>query len=150
MKTNIKTKNKKKLKQLHRAKRFTFLAMLIVGIVSTLSPSIASSPEQRNNFLPRNADKAELTIQDKIMIASMKTDIPMHEALDVAHCESRFKERARSGISSATGVFQFIARTWFDYCEGDPKNADDNIKCFMELYPKHKSWWECSKILNYI
>lgn len=44
---------------------------------------------------------------------------------------------------SAKGIFQFTDRTWANYCEGDVLNQTDNIKCFLEVYPKHKDWWKC-------
>jgi hypothetical protein len=102
----------------------------------------------RHTYLPKNPDKETLSIQDKIIIAARQAGIDENEALDIAFCESRYTERARSKVSSATGVYQFIARTWFDYCEGDPKDADHNIKCFMKLYPKFPQWWECAKLLG--
>ena len=80
---------------------------------------------------------------DEIVAQAKVHDVSVGDALEIARCESRYKAFAESGISSATGVFQFIDGTWENYCEGDRMNFKDNVKCFMELYPKYPQWWEC-------
>lgn len=66
------------------------------------------------------------------------------EALSIAHCESNFgKYIYNFEGSSAKGIFQFTDKTWKYYCKGDVLNPVDNIRCFFEIYPKHKNWWKC-------
>lgn len=89
------------------------------------------------------------TVKEKIEMAALEANIGVDEALAVANCESRLNPKNKSRISTAKGVYQFLNGTWANYCEGDVLNEDDNIKCFMQVYHKHKAWWECAKILNY-
>jgi hypothetical protein len=66
-------------------------------------------------------------------------------ALRIADCESKTgKYLYNFSGSSAKGIYQFTNATWKNYCKGDVLNADDNIKCFLELYNKHPEWWECA------
>jgi len=58
-------------------------------------------------------------------------------------CESKGDPLAQNPNSTAKGLFQFIDKTWENYCEGDVFSPEDNLRCFRELYPQHKSWWVC-------
>ena len=64
-------------------------------------------------------------------------------ALRIAYCESRFKTYAKNKHSSASGLYQFTSATWRNYCSGEVFDKVDNISCFLDLYAKHPSWWEC-------
>lgn len=66
-------------------------------------------------------------------------------ALRIAKCESNFNPTAKNPLpgSTASGVYQFINKTFTNYCTGDVFNAKDNIDCFMDIYPSHPDWWEC-------
>jgi len=65
-------------------------------------------------------------------------------ALKIAKCESQLGKYPKNWQgSSATGLFQFIPKTWNAYCGGDINNNLDQIRCFDELYPNHKNWWKC-------
>ena len=124
---------------------------MIIALSGTAVATNAPYERMHNSF-PIAEDKKELSVVDKIWIQGLKQDkVSMTEALDIADCESKLgkQKRNRQG-SSASGVFMFINRTWDDYCEGYQMNDDDNIKCFFELYPKHKGWWECASIMQYI
>jgi len=103
----------------------------------------------QNNVLPQNQDRVIL-IKEKIAIEATKHGIDVDEALNIAWCESRHNPNAKSSISTASGLYQFINGTWKNHCKGDVFNEDDNIACFMKLYSKFPQWWECAKILNYI
>lgn len=62
----------------------------------------------------------------------------------IASCESQMgKYRKNWSGSSATGLFQFMPKTFNAYCSGDIENDIDQIRCFNKLYPNHQSWWEC-------
>jgi hypothetical protein len=151
-------KNKKYSKKLTkwRKKQLMDIALVLavmigVGIIGfageqfkPAGDDLMQNKVELTHRLPINADKKNLTVQDKIAIAATRSGVDINVALRIADCESSFDEKVRNKQgSSATGVYQFIARTWFDYCEGDVKNADDNIACFMKMYPKHPSWWSC-------
>jgi hypothetical protein len=125
----------------------------VIGHFSIQEPYREVKPKALTGVLPVNADKKVLTIQDKISIAATrsKDDININTALRISWCESRQNPQAKNNQgSSATGLYQFIMKTWWNNCEGDVKNADDNIACFMAQYPKHPSWWKCAEILGYI
>ncbi len=64
-------------------------------------------------------------------------------AVRIARCESSLNVTAKNKHSSAKGLYQFIDGTWNAYCEGDVFNYEDNINCFLELYNKYPTWWEC-------
>ncbi len=86
--------------------------------------------------LYQDCDKAQIYLYEK----------QAHQYIPLAFCESSMNPLAENNNSSATGIFQFITRTWDNYCEGDPKNYRDNIDCFLKLYPQHPDWWECDNI----
>lgn len=66
------------------------------------------------------------------------------DAVRVARCESMLgKYKTNWEGSSAYGLFQFMPKTFNAYCKGDIKNNYDQIRCFLELYPKHPNWWLC-------
>ena len=62
-------------------------------------------------------------------------------ALQVAFCESSYNPKAVSK-NGAKGLFQFKDRTW-SYCKGNVFDPEANLDCFLKLWPKHKSWWQC-------
>ena len=128
-----------------------FIALLGFSLKHNLiKPLIAQAPADRHAFLPKNPDKPQLEVRDKIIIYARQYGVNINEALDIAWCESRFNEKAKNWKgSTARGIYQFLFSTWDNYCEGDVKNADDNIKCFMRLYPKHKNWWTCARLMGY-
>lgn len=74
---------------------------------------------------------------------SVQAGIDPLKALEIAYCESGFDPKAKNKNSSAKGIYQFVDKTWNEYCAGDPYMPWDNINCFVQLYPKHKSWWVC-------
>jgi len=70
-------------------------------------------------------------------------NFPADVALSIAECESTVNPKAINKQSSAKGTYQFIDKTWDNYCEGDVFNNEDNTRCFLTLYPQYPSWWEC-------
>ena len=122
---------------------FIIIIATVAILIKLGTPAILSAPSARIMFLPENKDKEILTIQDKITIAARKNGINIETALRIAHCESRFNPNAKSKISSASGLYQFIDKTWANYCDGQRMDADDNIACFMVLYNQFPHWWEC-------
>lgn len=65
-------------------------------------------------------------------------------ALKVAFCESSYNPKAKNKQSSASGLFQITKKTFETYCSGNVFDAKDNLDCFLKLYPKHPTWWECN------
>jgi soluble lytic murein transglycosylase-like protein len=85
----------------------------------------------------------DMSVQDKIVFYADMFGVDRQAALQIAECESGFNPNAENIEGSATGVFQFIRKTWKNNCAGDVYNPDHNIICFMQNYPEHKNWWEC-------
>lgn len=89
-------------------------------------------------------DEKQGTIESLIAHYSDIYNFNLDTALRIADCESKTgKYLYNFSGSSAKGIYQFTDATWRNYCKGDVLNADDNIKCFMQLYNKHPQWWEC-------
>lgn len=85
-------------------------------------------------------------VEDQIRRLAASYGVDEDRAVDIARCESQLgKYKTNWSGSSAKGVYQFIDKTWQNYCEGDVMDDEDNIRCFMEQYPKHPSWWECNR-----
>ncbi len=89
---------------------------------------------------PTFSTKAEVV--GMIAQKSYEAGINPISALKIAFCESRYDPLAENNSSTAKGLFQVLDGTW-KHCEGDPFNPDDNINCFIKLYPQHPSWWKC-------
>lgn len=81
--------------------------------------------------------------EELIVILSRQYDVNLGTSIRIADCESKIGKFKTNKWSSAKGVYQFIDKTWKTYCEGDVMDDYDNINCFMKLYKKHPSWWEC-------
>lgn len=86
---------------------------------------------------------ADMSVQEKIKFYATVYGVNKNDALRIAQCESNFNPLAENINGSATGVYQFIRKTWNKYCAGDVYNADHNIICFVQQYPNHPEWWEC-------
>lgn len=128
------------------------LSVVIISVIFTaISPTAAQTPNRDDwGMLPIAENKKNLTNQERVIIYAQQAGLNIQEVLDVIRCESNFNPKASSNISTARGISQFIFGTWDKYCEGDVKDLDDNMKCFVKLYPKHKDWWECSRITGWV
>ena len=89
------------------------------------------------------AEARELTVEDLIVSMAKDAGLDPNTALRIAKCESSLNPMARNKHSTAKGLYQFLDRTFANYCEGDVFNPEDSIKCFIKLYPKHPNWWLC-------
>jgi len=82
--------------------------------------------------------KEEIERQAALYGVNVKT------ALRIARCESTYVYNAKSRISTAKGVYQFIDGTWqWIGADGHQFDYKENIKQFMIWYPKFPQWWEC-------
>ena len=86
-----------------------------------------------------------MTVKEIIKFYAIVFGVDVDTALKIAQCESGFNPRAENINGSATGVYQFTRKTFKNYCSGDVYNADHNIICFVQQYPKHPEWWDDSK-----
>ena len=107
----------------------------------TMYESTTSLHYEANRAIKRSPVPA--TVPDKIVYYAEIFGVNTEVALRIANCESKFNPNAENLNSSATGVYQFIRKTWKSNCEGNVYNADANIICFVRMYPKHPEWWEC-------
>lgn len=86
----------------------------------------------------------DMSVQDKIRFYAGIYGVNPDDALRVAMCESNFDPNAENINGSATGVYQWIRKSWkSNNCGNDVYNADQNIICFLQLYPEHPEMWEC-------
>jgi len=76
------------------------------------------------------------TIKELIIATAQDYGVDVKLALDLAWAESQFKPNAKNGSSTAKGIFQFINKTWNDYCEGSVFEAEANIMCAIKLLDK--------------
>ena len=117
-----------KITQINKAKAVGFFDM--------------SYQTQTVNITKKEASKIG-SVTDKIRYYSKIFGVDPNTALRIGKCESNLNPNAENINGSATGIYQFIRKTWHDYCEGDVYNEDANIICFMRMYPQHPGWWEC-------
>ena len=133
-------------------KPLSLLAILIS--VFTLSFCITGTIlEEQEPNIPLETSGIHLTlialdsnnpIEATIRHYASEYGVDVNTALRIATCESQMgKYKNNWSGSSAKGVYMFIDRTWKYSCEGDVLNDEDNVKCFMELYNKYPSYWEC-------
>ncbi|MFO1186490.1 MAG: transglycosylase SLT domain-containing protein [Alphaproteobacteria bacterium] len=65
------------------------------------------------SIAPLNAADPKLSVTDAISLASRATGVDFSYLLNTAKRESSLNPEAKSGSSSATGLFQFLDQTWF-------------------------------------
>lgn len=84
-----------------------------------------------------------MPIEQEIRYWSLVNDVNPVVAIRIANCESKMGTQLFNKTSSAKGIYQFLDKTWLNYCKGNVLNRTDNINCFSELYNKHRNWWAC-------
>lgn len=120
--------------------------LLFMGLVlHTLAPSVhrptLEMPSEAQRYYTKEAcDNTECWIVHYANQYNVDSTI----AIRIAHCESSMDVYARNTNSTASGLYQFIESTFANYCSGNVFNEHDNIQCFMELYPVHPEWWQCT------
>jgi len=164
MLTKTKTKISKSLKKHHEHKRIARDISKLVGIICfylivyqvfmTLRPVAIIAEENviNQNHLPLNAPRIFENEREAIIAEINKktrhSPILASRALAIAECESGFNPNAKNPNSTAKGLYQFINKTWANYCEGDVFNYQDSIDCFIKLYPVHPDWWACEALTS--
>ena len=146
-----KTKRKKyltKKRKIQNTYRFwlfaiTFIAFGSISYHAYLVNAEMYVPDYKQYIVVNRVDKKLSTVKDLISYYAMLYNVDERQALDIAYCESRFNPLAKNPNSSAKGVYQFIDKTWKNYCYGDVFDPEANIKCFMKLYKQHPDWWAC-------
>jgi hypothetical protein len=156
--TSLKKYHHKKRTRIQRRKelKVIFWILLAIGLIGfytqhrVISPVEAQAPYGKiwQTFpIAEDKDKTPLVIfQTKTTDKSEKEYIEMWRVINI---ESAWKPNAKNAHSTAKGLGQFINKTWEHYCPGEVLNAEDNLDCFVKLYPKHKSWWEGARLLGY-
>jgi len=91
--------------------------------------------ENVENYLECKAAKNEITYRDADILTA------------IAEAESHFNPEARNPESTARGVFQILAGTWYSYdCIGDKWKMEDNTDCAIKIYKKSGNrLWNASK-----
>ncbi len=101
----------------------------------SVQETIVIEPDRR--FLTNDSP-----VEDIIRYWSDYYDYPFQKAYYLAKCESQFEPSAENGISSATGLYQFIDSTWKTECEGDRLSSIHNARCAIRLLSEGKeSHW---------
>jgi len=124
----------------------SLLIIMLIGLITILgayAQAVEASTYKSVEVKTYRKPVEEMTVREKIIKYSKEYGVNTEEALAIAQCESSMGTNIISKTSTSRGVYQFIFKTWDTYCPGDVYNEDDNIKCFMALYPNHKDWWEC-------
>jgi len=69
----------------------------------------------------------------------------------IAKAESSLNPRAKSPKSTASGLFQIVAGTWYSNdCVGDKWDYEDNTRCAYRIYQKRGFQpWNASKRVWY-
>ena len=81
-------------------------------------------------------------VEDIIKYWSDEYGYSYQKAYLLAKCESQLDSSAENGISSATGLYQFIDSTWETECEGDRLSSIHNARCAIRLLSEgKKSHW---------
>lgn len=84
-------------------------------------------------------------VLEKIKFYSGVFQMDSEKAIKVAKCESGLNPKAENIEGSATGLYQFIRKTWKANCKGNVYNADANIICFMQHFKDNPGAWSASK-----
>ena len=94
----------------------------------------------QNNGLAALAGRATDNVLNAIEAASTKTGVNFAYLMQQANAESSFNADAKAKTSSATGLYQFIERTWLDMVNrhGDKHGIDTAGKSRSEILEMRK------------
>lgn len=111
------------------------LADLAVAL-QLLSVSLAAQVPVTAEIQTNEVFEIRLSVEQIITEEATAHNIDVPFALYLARNESNFNPLAKNPNSSATGVYQFITRTWMSLCEGNREDARDNTRCAMKIISK--------------
>ena len=111
--------------------------------VSTPEISVISDLKKEGIVPPSSDLKKEISVEDQIRKIAIENNFDPETAIRISLCESGLDYKAKNKNSSASGLYQFVSKTWENYCEGNIFDIEDNTLCFVKLYPKHPHWWVC-------
>ncbi|MFC5346262.1 transglycosylase SLT domain-containing protein [Brevundimonas staleyi] len=103
------------------------------GLVSRASRSSNRAAQRAARRSP-----AQSRIADQITQAAQAKGENVATALRIAEIESSLDPRAKNPASTASGVFQFLRRTWNGLGGGDPFDADLNIRRGIDLLAQNR------------
>lgn len=123
---------------------------LLIALLGLLAPSEALSPSPVLPARLRGPERPWEAYDDGERVESMIVElageygVDQEAALRIARCESSLVWNARNPNSSATGVYQWLEGSWEAIgSPGDRMDPEDNIRAFMEWWPRTPGWWEC-------
>lgn len=122
--------------------KMLIMLILISYILLALLLPLRAKNKTYTEYQTKWASEREMVIWE-IKAQARKYGVSEATALRIARCESSYDPTARNKYSSAKGIYQFIDKTFKNYCQGDVMNYKDNIECFMKLYSKYPGYWEC-------
>lgn len=162
MDTKTKIKISASLKNYHHHKKvisdckavagFIILMATVSILIKLGTPTILADDTARYAFLPKNEDKQEITVRDKIIKAAQENNVEIKTALRIANCESGFRADAKNPVSTASGLWQFTEGTFLDGIRwrGLDWNLDDrfNVDKSTDMamwFVKREGWgrWAC-------
>ena len=135
----------RKLLRLYIVLYGVFALLCATGLILTLNTASGqiSGKETIVEARSRLPVAHEVNLQQKIKNYASVYGVNAETALRITDCESKTGLMLFNKESSAKGIYQFVDKTWKNYCEGNVLNTDDNISCFMKLYNQHPNWWKC-------
>jgi hypothetical protein len=117
--------------------------IFVLWVIST-TPDLENASQGLSGVSTSTLDIVFEDTEDLITRLSTERGFDVNVALKIADCESKTgKYKTNWQGSSAKGIYMFTDRTWENYCDGDVMDDYDNIRCFLNLYRKHPSWWAC-------
>lgn len=97
--------------------------------ISEVKTSESISCEDVIGYIRCKFYKGELTEKEAITLIA------------IGKAESGLRENAKNRRSTASGVFQIVAPTWYQYrCTGDVLNFKDNTDCAVKIMKKDGSF----------
>ena len=134
----------------------SLVAMPQASLKIYIKENIPTSSLASSSLEAKEVARDERTISDKIIERAAHYNIDPLLALNVACAESCarnengevfFNPQAKNPNSSASGIFQFIKKTWNEMCEGDVFNENDNADCGVKVLAQKNGLrhWEASR-----
>jgi hypothetical protein len=121
----------------------TILGWIFIGYSFQRAPKSVSRPVSQTIPHVVEVEAAEPKCDDPISYircAGEKLGVPNEDIrtmIRIARCESSMNPRAKNRYSSASGLFQVIASTWYSNdCVGDKWDFKDSTDCAYKLYAK--------------